>query len=265
MRFAINDPPRNAAEGVFNRASSNTYAGSPGLTGLGRHYEAEVCCIGDVHPTYSYLIDIKDVDRAVRSVLVPAIEAEIARPTGSDPASILKQAMPALNDRLSGVLERVRWRLSPFISVEVHMRDTGTVLLREKFDFAASHRLHVPSLSMEENIRIFGKCTHPSGHGHNYQVETSVALKSGHGAPTFTTHELEQIVEREIIARFDHKYLNIDTPEFGPGGLNPSVENIARVCFDLVNAAMKRDAKHAELRSITVWESDRTSATYPAV
>jgi 6-pyruvoyltetrahydropterin/6-carboxytetrahydropterin synthase len=73
-------------------------------------------------------------------------------------------------------------------------------------------------------------------------------------------------VDETIIQRFDHKYLNVDTQEFRAeaGGLNPSVENIAKVCFDLLAPAIRRAAPGVELRSITVWETDRTSCTYPA-
>ena len=62
--------------------------------------------------------------------------------------------------------------------------------------------------------------------------------------------------------------LTTDCPEFriGPGqtGANATVENIARVFYDLLAAAIRNATPDAELRSITVWETDRTSATYPA-
>ena len=133
-------------------------------------------------------------------------------------------------------------------------------ILRQRFEFAAAHRLHVPSLSDDENRRLFGKCNHPSGHGHNYVVEPAVAVPTG--MPAFALADLERLTHERVIERFDHKHLNLDTSEFGVGGLNPSVENIARVCFDLL-----RESVHAaggELVAVTVWETEKTCAAYPA-
>jgi 6-pyruvoyltetrahydropterin/6-carboxytetrahydropterin synthase len=91
-------------------------------------------------------------------------------------------------------------------------------------------------------------------------VEPCVELSAGGTA--FALSDLEQIADGLIIQRFDHKNLNTDTQEFLDGsGLNPSVENIARVCFDLLQPAVNRPG--VTLRSVTVWESDRTSCTYP--
>jgi len=163
---------------------------------------------------------------------------------------------------MSGLLGAVTWRLSPYYSVAMDAADTSTALLRQKFDFAAAHRLHNPSLSEVENRQLFGKCNLPSGHGHNYQVEPCVAVEVG-GACRFGLVQLEEITGRVIIERFDHKHLNLDCPEFAqPGGVNPTVENIARVCYELL-APHIRDAG-ASLRSLTVWETDRTSCSYPA-
>jgi 6-pyruvoyltetrahydropterin/6-carboxytetrahydropterin synthase len=169
---------------------------------------------------------------------------------------------------MGGILESVRWRLSPYYSVEVstsgspNSSSPTTALLRQRFDFAAAHRLNVPTLTPEENRALFGKCNNPSGHGHNYQVEPVVEVPLDR--PAFSLQDLERAVQSAIIDRFDHKHLNQDTEEFcvERGGVNPSVENIARVFFDLLSARLA-DAP-VRLRSITVWETDRTSATYPA-
>ncbi|TVQ75581.1 MAG: 6-carboxytetrahydropterin synthase [Phycisphaeraceae bacterium] len=140
-----------------------------------------------------------------------------------------------------------------------------TALIRQQFDFAAAHRLHVPELSAEENLAIFGHCNNPAGHGHNYRFEPCVAVSLNTGKPDFTLGKLEQLAHEVILSRFDHKHLNHDTEEFGPSGVIPSVENIAKVFFDLMAPAV-RDASSgkAELHAMTVWETDRTSCTYPA-
>ncbi|MEL7484495.1 MAG: 6-carboxytetrahydropterin synthase, partial [Planctomycetota bacterium] len=56
--------------------------------------------------------------------------------------------------------------------------------------------------------------------------------------------------------------LNVDTEEFGPNGVMPSVENIAKVVFGILEPAVEK--RGGSLRHATVWETDRTSCTYPA-
>lgn len=146
---------------------------------------------------------------------------------------------------------------------------TDTVLMRQQFDFAAAHRLHCPHLSAEANRELFGKCNNPRGHGHNYRVEPCVELNlAGNDRPAFTLQDLERVTATTIIDRFDHTHLNEDTAEFNveQGGLNPSVENIAKVCYGLLKPVLENEfgKNGVVLRSITVWETDKTSCTYPA-
>lgn len=129
-------------------------------------------------------------------------------------------------------------------------------VIRQQFEFAASHRLDCESLSPQENRRLFGKCNNEAGHGHNYRVEVAVAIDPG---SPFSLADLEAVVSRVLIERFDHKYLNVDCAEFAD--LNPSVENIARVSHDLLEPELAAAAM--KLRAVTVWETDKTSCTYP--
>ncbi len=243
----------------------NSYAGAPVMEGLGRHYEIDVACRGEVHPIHSYLVDIKAIDRGVRELLVPEIEDACREFPGKSPASVLWSRARELNARLGRLVTRVRWYLTPTFSVEIDMSKPGKAILRQRFDFAASHRLNVASLSPEENARLFGKCNNPNGHGHNYLVEPSVEVDvEPHGRHALTLRQLEEIVDDVVLRRFDHKNLNLDTPEFADGrGLNPSVENIAKVVYELLAPEISRRCEGAFLRDVTVWESERTSSTYP--
>ena len=103
--------------------------------------------------------------------------------------------------------------------------------LTQKFEFAAAHRLHVESLSSEENVRLFGKCNHEHGHGHNYILEVTV---TGEIDPVsgmiVSIPELESVVESEIMNRYDHKNLDIDVPELI--GKNTTSEVVAQAIFD---------------------------------
>lgn len=133
------------------------------------------------------------------------------------------------------------------------------VLISQQFDFAAAHRLHVDSMTEQQNQQIFGKCNNPSGHGHNYRLQVTVACPIDSTGRIMSAQQLDQIVDEHIIERFDHKHLNCDSPEFAD--LNPSVENIARVIYNLLDEQLANAP--AELHQVKVWETDKTSCTYP--
>jgi 6-pyruvoyltetrahydropterin/6-carboxytetrahydropterin synthase len=98
--------------------------------------------------------------------------------------------------------------------------------LTHRYRFSASHRIHVESLSGEENRRLFGKCNNPYGHGHNYNLEITVEgpvdAKTGR---VVEPGELDRLVEAEVIAAYNHRYLNVDLPEFQK--LTATTENLA--------------------------------------
>jgi 6-pyruvoyltetrahydropterin/6-carboxytetrahydropterin synthase len=109
------------------------------------------------------------------------------------------------------------------------------VTLTRAADFSASLRYWRPELSEAENRALFGR--HASQHGHNYRLEVSV-----HGDPDPVTgmvmdlKDLKAVIEREVMARFDHRDLNRDTPWFEKEP--PTPERFALVIFDLLQAAL---------------------------
>lgn len=129
--------------------------------------------------------------------------------------------------------------------------------LSQRFEFSAAHRLHNPSLSEEKNLALFGKCNNPDGHGHNYELEVEVSGPLDEGGRIMKLATLEEIVHDLVIERFDHKHLNRQTAEFQ--SLIPSVENIARTIYRLLQPALTRGS--TRLASVTVWETPKTRAT----
>lgn len=113
--------------------------------------------------------------------------------------------------------------------------DDRVIYLTRKIEFSAAHYYHNPRLSPEENRRLFGKCNNPRGHGHNYVLEVTVA-----GEPDPKTgmvldlKELKQILQREVMDVFDHKFLNDEVPPLK--GLIPTSENIAVALWKLLDA-----------------------------
>lgn len=99
--------------------------------------------------------------------------------------------------------------------------------------FNAAHRLFRPEWNDEKNLEVFGKCSHPNYHGHNYILEVWI---DGPIDPltgfVIDLKILKEIILKEIIDRFDHRNLNLDCPEFK--GIIPTTENIAIVIWNLL-------------------------------
>ncbi len=133
------------------------------------------------------------------------------------------------------------------------------VAVFRKEHFNAAHRLNNPDWSAEQNERVFGKCNRPNYHGHNYdlivRVTGHVDPKSGY---VMDMKVLSDLIKAEVLDRFDHMNLNLDTAEFSD--LNPSAENIAIVIYNLLRA--KLDA--ALDLHIRLYETERNFVEYPA-
>ena len=123
--------------------------------------------------------------------------------------------------------------------------------------FNAAHRLFRKDWSDEKNNAVFGKCNNPNFHGHNYVLEVWIegAIDTATGY-VIDLKIVKDLIKNEITDRFDHKNLNLDCKEFL--NLNPTAENIAVVCWDLIRS--KLDAKY-EL-SIKLWETENNLVEY---
>ena len=104
--------------------------------------------------------------------------------------------------------------------------------ITRRYAFAASHRLHAAGLSDEENERIYGKCNHPYGHGHNYVLEVSARGPLDETGRALDPASLDELVERQVLTAFGHRNLNAELPAFE--SLVPTSENIAaEICARL--------------------------------
>jgi 6-pyruvoyltetrahydropterin/6-carboxytetrahydropterin synthase len=127
-----------------------------------------------------------------------------------------------------------------------------------RFEFSAAHRLHAATLSDEENRAIFGRCNNPNGHGHNYELEVTVAGEPDSRGQVVSITDLQRAVNQHVIDVFDHKHLNLDCPEFAEKtGINPTVENIARVIWTRLHGHVP-----GTLARIKVWETPKTVCEY---
>ena len=128
-----------------------------------------------------------------------------------------------------------------------------------KEHFNAAHRLHNPDWDEKKNDEVFGKCNLPNYHGHNYEVEVKVVGKPDKKTGfVMDIKILSDLIKKEVIERFDHKNLNLDTREFKK--LNPTAENIAIVIYKLLR---KKINTRFDLQ-IRLYETPRNYVEYPA-
>ena len=132
-----------------------------------------------------------------------------------------------------------------------------SVFRREHFN--AAHRLYNEKWDEGTNEKVFGKCALPNYHGHNYELEIKVTGKPDKRTGfVMDMKELSDLVKKEVISKFDHKNLNLDTKEFKK--LNPTAENIAIVIFKILRPLIKKD-KDLHVR---LYETPRNFVEYPA-
>lgn len=128
-----------------------------------------------------------------------------------------------------------------------------------KEHFNAAHRLFNPAWDDARNNAVFGKCALPNYHGHNYELEVKVTgeidPETGY---VMDMKDLSDLVKAQVVERFDHRNLNLDTEEFRH--LNPTAENIAVVIYQLLRPGIPAD-KDLQVR---LYETPRNFVEYPA-
>ena len=128
--------------------------------------------------------------------------------------------------------------------------------LTRTYDFCASHRLHSSNLSDEENLKLFGRCNNPNGHGHNYDLEVTVSGTVNPETGMITDiEEFDRVVIEEVVDRYDHKYLNKDIPEFQ--NMNPTTELLTKTIWQRLDGKLP-----AKLERVFVSETPRNSFQY---
>ncbi len=132
-----------------------------------------------------------------------------------------------------------------------------TVFRKEHFN--AAHRLNNPLWSVEQNKVVFGLCNNDHYHGHNYelivQVTGTINPETGY---VIDLKILSDLIKQEVLDKFDHKNLNLDTIEFK--NLNPTAENIVVVIYNLLRAKLDQQL---ELK-IRLHETERNFVEYPS-
>lgn len=131
------------------------------------------------------------------------------------------------------------------------------VYVTRRETFSASHRLYNPAFSDEKNDEVFDKCNNPNGHGHNYELEVTVAgpvdAETGY---VIDLKDLKKIIKESVIARVDHKHLNHDV-DFMKGVI-PTAENIAIQIWKVLEPKII----HGSLHCIRLRETENNVVEY---
>ncbi|MHA1517823.1 MAG: 6-carboxytetrahydropterin synthase [Alphaproteobacteria bacterium] len=133
------------------------------------------------------------------------------------------------------------------------------VRLVKRVTFAAAHRLYNPELGDEENTRLYGKCSNPGGHGHNYVLEVTIEGETdARTGMVVNFTQLDELIRTKVLDRFDHKNLNTDVDVMH--GVIPTVENIAAIIYYCLKLPIERGP--ARLIEVKVAETESNSAVY---
>jgi len=120
------------------------------------------------------------------------------------------------------------------------------VTLTSRYRFSASHRLDTPALTPEENRRLYGKCNNPHGHGHDYVLEITVDGPVDRDGQVVNREAMDTLVRQRVLARLDHKNLNVDLPEFA--ATVATTENLATLVHGVLAEHWTLPARLARVR-----------------
>jgi len=222
------------------------------LHGHGHNYVLEVTVAGEPDSATGMVLDLKELKDILQREVVDRMDHrhlnhEVPELAGKIPTceNIAAVIWNLLDPRIKqGRLDRVRLYESPDLFADCTAESNGDVgfaggpgvtaplklSLTRRYRFAASHRLHSAQFSEEENLRLYGKCSNPYGHGHNYIVEVTIAGPVDPATGMIANlGELDPFVEREVIEAFDQKYLNEEIPQFS--AQVPTTENVCREIY----------------------------------
>ncbi|MEX2242407.1 MAG: 6-carboxytetrahydropterin synthase [Fimbriimonadaceae bacterium] len=225
----------------------------------GHNYVLEVTASGKVDETTGMVVNIKDIDDALQERIV----SKFAQRSINDEVPGFDTKTPCLENLLLSLreeagnlpggarLEHIKLEETPLFYGE-WTRDGDKVTVTRSYEFAASHRLQQDAISHEENLRLYGKCNNPAGHGHNFVLEVTVGGKPD-PATGFITDlgALDAAVKERVLDRYDHKHLNTDVPELL--GKVPTSEVVALEIYRALDGHVPGVLERVSLR-----ETDRS-------
>lgn len=226
----------------------------------GHNYVLDVEVEGQIQSENGMIVNIKDVDAVLKKHLLPqfankSINDEIAH--FKTQTSCVENILHFIWSEINRIGLPAECKLTALKLEETPLfygeYDGMKTTLTRIYEFAASHRLDTPALSLEDNLRLYSKCNNPAGHGHNYVLEVTI---SGQPDPKTgficSLEDLDESVEKEILDRYDHKNLDVDVPELS--GMITTSENVSQMIFQKLESkvpgTLERVRLHETARNI---------------
>ena len=245
----------------------------PGETGRGHDYLVDLTVVGPINAETGMVLNIKDIDAVLKAQIGPLhgslLDEDVPAfrknpPTPENLAAYLWEQCRAALTGQGRVACLALWP-TPLLKAEFSQRPSmkhPLLTTTRTYDFSASHRLHSPALTDAENAEMFGKCNWENGHGHNYEVEVTLAgAPDPHTGQLWDGARLDEIVTEEVLTPYDHKHLNYDTTDFR--ALNPTSENLTLAIWcNLARRLAREDLGGARLFRVAVRETARNYFEY---
>ncbi len=210
----------------------------------GANYALELTFSGAISPEDGMIVNIAELKPLISALMLPLEGAWLPdslpyfankRPTAENLALYLWESFP--HAVKGATLAALRLEEGARVCVQI---SPDTMTLSRQFEFAAAHRLALPELDDAANLDRFGICSNRAGHGHNFALTVAVEgwpdAQTGYIIPPAL---LDAVVEEEVFARFDHKHLNTDCPEFRDKV--PTSENLALTIWEILDARLAKE------------------------
>jgi len=131
------------------------------------------------------------------------------------------------------------------------------VYIYRRDHFSASHRLFDPACTDQQNFELFGGCSNPNGHGHNYYIEVCIVGEPNPRTGYVTDlKKVKEIMHRTFLDKVDHKNLNTDVDFLH--GINPTTENIAIAAWNQISPLISE----GRLYSVRIYETEKNFVEY---
>ena len=226
----------------------------------GHNYVLDVTVTGNVSQNTGMIVTNNDVDAVLKNRLLP----QFAQKSINDEIPYFKKVAPSVENLLTYLwneiadsdmpkeVELTNLKLEEYPGFYGEYDGMKTTITRT-YEFAAAHRLHVPTLSDAKNLELFGKCNNEAGHGHNYLLEVTVSGNLDEVTGMLCSIiDVDKAVHQEVVDRYDHKNFNCDIPEFD--GKATTSEVIAQTIFErlekTIPATLERIRLHETARSL---------------
>lgn len=224
----------------------------------GHNYVCQVTTSGLVQPENGMVVNIKFIDDILKDQVIKvydqkSINDEIPEFAHLSPSleNILRDLWQRIEPALPSEVALTNLKLEETPLLYAELDEDKKMTLTRTYEFAASHRLHASGLTHEENLKLFGKCNNPNGHGHNYVLEVTVGGVPGADSGMLVDLvALDSAVNAAVVDRYDHKNLDQDVPELT--GQNTTSEIVALTIFQQLDGKLP-----ATLERVRLWETAR--------